>query len=275
MRRGVFVAAVVTVLAIALWGTLVAIGMNPLLRELYHPRVYSRALAAAIALIVLSVWHLSSTWRRSVKQDVEAAVFSWRALAPLVIVLALTPAAMRAEAPQLSGLEFGRPVRTTPLAPQEETGQVETGQDWVDDENSGDLLAAIDELYSPPIRMESDNFSAVVDRLWDDPFGAAGQEIELIGMVYRQPQWPRELFVTARLSIWCCVDDAAVVGLLTEMAPAQAPPEGTWIRLTGTLGVRDEFNTGQAAMQNLPVIRQGRWEAVSPPEFQYVFPADW
>lgn len=120
-----------------------------------------------------------------------------------------------------------------------------------------------------------EEFAERVDLIWDYPDLFAGRPIELTVFAFREEGWPVSEFAAARMSIWCCAADAAVVGLLAESEPATAPPTGRWMRLRGTLGVRPAFDSGAVAMTNLPVIREVSWQPVDPPAMEYVFPPGW
>lgn len=285
----------VVVLALALWGALVMMGIDPALRGLYHPAIYSRALGAAVAFAVIAVVAAAG----AVGKPRRAPTLSFRHLLPLAVAVALLPAAMAAGDPSPVGLQFVREPGVSPggaaVQPPREVGGEARGQSsreargetgWVDDDG-GALRDAVGGLTSAepsgnvdlgdtgPVIITTETFSETMDLLWDNPRRFAGRPVVMEGMVFRQNHWPQDLFVTARLSIWCCVDDAAVVGLLTELSRAASPPEGAWIRLRGTLATLDTFDTGQVTMEELPVVRDVTWEAVTEPDFPYVFPAGW
>ncbi|MEX2443886.1 MAG: TIGR03943 family protein [Alkalispirochaeta sp.] len=159
-----------------------------------------------------------------------------------------------------------------PVPPESLTG---VGRGSGPESLSPERREAIAELArtAGPITIDTDTFSRRVNLIWDDPGRFAGEEVRLTGFVYRRPDWPIDTFVVARLSIWCCAADAAVVGLLARAdRAATAPSDGQWVELSGTLGVRDEFRAGSVAMENMPELTALEWTTIKAPRFEYVFP---
>ncbi len=164
------------------------------------------------------------------------------------------------------------PQPNQPLPPESLTG---AGRGSGPGSLSAERRQAIAELARTegPILIDTDTFSRRVNLIWDDPERFVGEEVRLTGFVYRRPDWPADTFVVARLSIWCCAADAAVVGLLAQAdQAATAPTDGQWVELSGTLGVRDEFRTGSVAMENMPELTALTWTTIEAPRFEYVFP---
>lgn len=168
--------------------------------------------------------------------------------------------------------ETERPAPDRPIPPDSLTG-VRRGSG--PESLSPGRRAAIAELADAqgPITIDTDTFSRRINLIWDDPERFVGEQVRLTGFVYRRPDWPVDTFVVARLSIWCCAADAAVVGLLARAdRAATAPSDGQWVELSGTLGVRDEFRTGSVAMEHMPELTALEWTTIEAPRFEYVFP---
>ncbi len=168
--------------------------------------------------------------------------------------------------------ETERPAPDQPIPPDSLTGM---GRGSGPESLSPERRAEITELAGTqgPITIDTDTFSRRINLIWDDPERFAGEEVRLTGFVYRRPDWPVDTFVVARLSIWCCAADAAVVGLLARAdRAATAPSDGQWVELSGTLGVRDEFRTGSVAMEHMPELTALEWTTIEAPRFEYVFP---
>lgn len=319
--KRILTAGILTVLVIAWWLLLVTAGIHGSIRGLFHPRVYSRALGAAVVLVPLASWYLFSSLSgspdgaappRGVTPDTtEGGKFSpitARKLLPLLIPLLLVPAAIREPTGDRSSLDFtpggGTGTTTTGSAtPPEsplllaveralEDGPALEGSDGApEDGRSPDSPEPVSPAGEPgsassnanevhiaetgTILIEDENYARLVDLIWDDPRRFAGRTVEMVSFVFRRPRWPETFFTAARLSIWCCLVDAAVIGVLVETDPRSAPREEEWIRVRGTLGVLDSFDTGTIVMERVPVLRDASWEVVPKPDFEYVFPADW
>ena len=126
-------------LALVLWSLLVAAGVQGAFRDLFHPRVYSRALASAVFLVVLASWRLSVVFR---SRSTEPGTL--RGFIPLLLLLALVPAAVHPPQSDYSGLDFtpgGRVLSTS--AP---TGSSQSAVQQPSEQT--DLLAAVDEVLA-------------------------------------------------------------------------------------------------------------------------------
>ncbi len=294
----------VTLTALAIFGILVAATANGTVRTILNPRILPRTLAGAGALLILAVWRL---WRAISSPDAchaeddhshvhqhshGSSVF--RRIWPLVLPLTLLPASTSHRSVDYSSIRLftaggaGIASSDTPVVPP-------PGDElWVDEPNTAllDAVAEVTGLASTTdervaeldalarssgiIAIEEENFSRRIDLLWDAPDRFVGRTVELTGFVYRRPDWPMDTFVVARLSIWCCVADAAVVGLLVQVPDVHsAPPDGTWIDIRGAVARRDEFRAEPLAMEHVPELTDVTWTVVDPPEFEYVFPIGW
>jgi uncharacterized repeat protein (TIGR03943 family) len=124
-----------------------------------------------------------------------------------------------------------------------------------------------------PIEIGTDTFTRRINLIWDDPAAFRDRQVRVTGFVYRRDDWPMDTFVVARLSIWCCVADAAVVGLPARVdRGVSAPPTGEWIEIEGRVEVRPEFVTETVSMSNVPQLRDPQWHRIDPPRHEYVFP---
>ena len=259
------------------------------IRSLLHPRVVPRTVAAAVVLFAAVAASLRVGETPDRGHDHGHAT-NRPALWPLLVPLVLLPAALQGSSDDMGRLRLFTPggsgstggsaqpwvaeanpdlIAAAEAAAAESTGSI------VDRSSSDSAPPAAETLASLPdvITIDTDTFTERVNLLWDAPRAAAGRRVEITGFTYRRPQWPREQFVVARLSIWCCVADAAVVGLLSRAASAaHAPEDGSWITLSGTVYHRASFSAGGTAMDNVPELRDLTWQGVEKPQFEYVFP---
>ncbi|MDT8859850.1 TIGR03943 family protein [Alkalihalobacillus sp. MEB130] len=93
-----------------------------------------------------------------------------------------------------------------------------------------------------------------------------GKPIEIVGFVYREPEFEDNQLVVARFGMTCCVADASVYGTMIEANDAHQFENDTWVRVTGILDQTDynEFR--------IPLIQLREIEIVEQPESPYVFP---
>ncbi|TVR70935.1 MAG: TIGR03943 family protein [Spirochaetaceae bacterium] len=254
-----------------LWGVLVFIGMPGRFPGLLHPRIWSRALASSIVLVILGAWYLIS----SLRGDREAC--RPITVIPLFLLLLLVPPALRD--PQVDRRHLNITAGGNLPGINRESSDLLSAVDAVLREQSTDPdhaeeLGRLLEQPDPIIIADAD-YSRTIDLIWDAPQRFAGRTVETVAFVFRRPDWSPEIFTAARLSIWCCVADAAVIGLLVETSLLDAPRENDWVRIRGELAVMDSFDTGSVTMRNAPVLRNVTWESAAAPDFEYVFPANW
>ncbi|MFC0473386.1 TIGR03943 family putative permease subunit [Halalkalibacter kiskunsagensis] len=93
-----------------------------------------------------------------------------------------------------------------------------------------------------------------------------GKPIEIIGFVYREPEFEDDQLVVARFGMTCCVADASVYGTMVTTEEASQFENDTWVRVTGILD-QTEYNDFR-----IPLIQLREIEIVEQPESPYVFP---
>jgi uncharacterized repeat protein (TIGR03943 family) len=251
--------------------------------QFVSPRIMVRTVIGLTVVTGFATWWAIRGAR--VRSNAQAGMAGvW----PLLVPLVLLPAAASSTSD-----DYGRVRLLTPgggLSRLEQPMRSKPAADdsWVDAPNP-DLVAAVrrvtageadaEQVVMSPagsdrIVINQDQFSDQVNRLWDAPADYAGREVSISGFVYRGDGWPADSFVVARLSIWCCAADAAVVGLLAghDGPTATTPVSGEWIRLTGTVYERERFDAGFTEMGPLPELRDVRWTRIDAPDMEYVFP---
>ncbi|MGQ9814144.1 MAG: TIGR03943 family putative permease subunit, partial [Candidatus Roseilinea sp.] len=99
-----------------------------------------------------------------------------------------------------------------------------------------------------------------------DPAAFVGQEVDVIGFVYRDPRNASNQFWVSRFVVSCCVADASAIGLLVQADQASTLTLDSWVRVTGRLGL------GEFAGERLPVIVPDTIEPTEQPEHPYLYP---
>jgi len=100
----------------------------------------------------------------------------------------------------------------------------------------------------------------------DDHATINGQRANVIGFVYKEPDYPDGYFMVARFTVSCCVADASAIALPVQYSDAGQLEQGAWVRVSGSVEVRD-FQGDTA-----PVIREATVNAVDTPEHPYLYP---
>jgi len=107
----------------------------------------------------------------------------------------------------------------------------------------------------------------------DAPTPAAlnGEQVDVVGFVYREPGYGETQFMVARFSISCCVADAFAIGIPVDISQISEQiadldlRDGTWIRVQGAL------QAGQFDGNQVPIIQPTQIEAVDEPPSPYLY----
>lgn len=92
------------------------------------------------------------------------------------------------------------------------------------------------------------------------------QEADVIGFIYREPDYPEDTFMVARFTVSCCVADASAIGLPVYMPDADALETGGWVRVQGAFNAQ-EFDGNQ-----VPVLIASSIEQIEQPQHPYLYP---
>jgi len=98
-----------------------------------------------------------------------------------------------------------------------------------------------------------------------NPAAFDGMEVDVVGFIYREPDMAANQFMVARFTMSCCVADAFAIGLPVEADSIAELPDGTWIRVKGTLKA-GTFN-GSA----VPVITPSAIDPIDTPDQPYLY----
>ncbi len=98
-----------------------------------------------------------------------------------------------------------------------------------------------------------------------DPADFAGQEVHVVGFVYRDGRFPADSFMVARFTVSCCVADAAPIGLIVRWPDAASLPADQWVDVTG------HFAVGDFDGQQVPILVVDDLTLVQPPAQPYLY----
>lgn len=93
-----------------------------------------------------------------------------------------------------------------------------------------------------------------------------GEQADVIGFVYREPNYPADTFLVARFTVSCCVADASAIGLPVRYTGTDTLTEGSWVRVSGG------FDAGQFADLDTPILVAQAVEQIDQPEHPYLYP---
>lgn len=120
-------------------------------------------------------------------------------------------------------------------------------------------------LNSEKIIVDDDRYLAILDILHNHQQLFIGKEVEILGFVYKEPDFKENQLAIARFGMSCCVADALVYGIFSTMEKAQSVQEDEWVRVTGTL------STTHLQERELPYLQISQVEKVEQPENPYVY----
>lgn len=93
-----------------------------------------------------------------------------------------------------------------------------------------------------------------------------GQPADVVGFVYREPDFAPNEFMVARFTVACCVADASALGLPVFYEGADELPTGEWVQVQGSITV-DDFGDDV-----LPIVQGDAVNVVDMPEHPYLYP---
>lgn len=99
-----------------------------------------------------------------------------------------------------------------------------------------------------------------------DPTALNGQQVDVIGFVYRDVRFASDQFMVARFAVSCCVADARAMGLVVQTKNASQYATGAWVRVKGT------FQVGALNGSPLPVVSVEGITPVEQPVQPYLYP---
>lgn len=93
-----------------------------------------------------------------------------------------------------------------------------------------------------------------------------GQPVDVIGFVYREPDFDTEEMMVSRFTMSCCVADAFAIGLPVVYDTAQDFTEGVWVQVQGEIKANDFVD------DFMPIVYATSVEIIDPPAQQYLYP---
>jgi putative membrane protein len=122
-----------------------------------------------------------------------------------------------------------------------------------------------DLLSSNKIIVKDEYFLDVLDIISNDLNSFIGKEMDIVGFVYKEPDFKADQFVIARFAISCCVADSSVYGIVATTDISHPVVMDEWIRVTGIIS---KTNVNDWDLPNLQITDIKRIEQ---PEDPYVY----
>lgn len=98
-----------------------------------------------------------------------------------------------------------------------------------------------------------------------DPAVFNGQEVHVIGFVYRDDRFADDQFMVARFTVSCCVADASPIGLIVRWPETAELPTDQWVDVTG------HFEVGTFNGITMPILVADELTPTDPPAQPYLY----
>lgn len=99
----------------------------------------------------------------------------------------------------------------------------------------------------------------------DDVHEVDGQPADVVGFVYKEPNFGESYFMVSRFTISCCVADASAIGVPVYFEDAPDLEQGVWVRVQGT------FLAGSFRDGTMPILQSTSVEVVDQPAHPYLY----
>ncbi|PSL43279.1 putative membrane protein [Salsuginibacillus halophilus] len=144
-----------------------------------------------------------------------------------------------------------------------------TVEEYYDQEQFDNHFETVADEYGSDnfVEVDDTNFLDIMTALDHHLHDFTGTKMEVMGFVYREPEFEDDQMVVARFSMTCCIADATVYGVLVEGEGAEAYEQDDWVRVRGTV------EEGEYMDETLPQIQAESFEDEEEPDNPYVYPS--
>lgn len=249
-----------------------------------HPRMFKYVYFSYVVFVILSISQIRSIFTpiKTNKIKIGYIVF----IVPLFLAFVVNPNNLSGKVVSNKGVNLGntslKNIEKTITNEKEETLQSEiisdndTNTDMYDDTDTNnnmdsDIYSESDDVdyYHNPDGVKF--FEILVDTN-EDLDRMLGEEVELIGFVFRDSDFTETRFVVSRLLITCCAADAQVVGLLCEWNESSKLEDDEWIKVSGIIESTTLYNEYLERDEILPLIKVTKLERIETCEDPYIYP---
>lgn len=103
-------------------------------------------------------------------------------------------------------------------------------------------------------------------RQTSDPAALAGEEVKLVGFVYRDERFGEDSFMVSRFVVSCCAADAAPIGLVVHWPDSPTLADDQWVEVVGVL------EPGEFEGEQLPLVKAASVTPTDVPNQPYLYP---
>ncbi|GAB1420015.1 hypothetical protein MASR2M15_00890 [Anaerolineales bacterium] len=101
--------------------------------------------------------------------------------------------------------------------------------------------------------------------LVNNSYAFDGQMVDVIGFIYREPQFKAGDFMLSRFTISCCVAEAVAIGLPARGNASEPLEDGQWVRVQG------KMQSGEFDGMVVPIIQVDSIDSIPVPDKPYLY----
>ena len=138
-------------------------------------------------------------------------------------------------------------------------------------EQEGTEAKSVDELFlegllnRDKIVVRDDEYSKITNYIETNLDKFVGKEIEMVGFVYREPDFKPDQMAISRFTVSCCVADLQVMGTLATGQAVKQLKNDEWVKVTGTISKQERDG------QEIPEIKMNQLEKIEAPSDPYIY----
>ncbi|SKC81196.1 TIGR03943 family putative permease subunit [Maledivibacter halophilus] len=242
-----------------------------------HPKMFKYVLFSLIIFTLLSIFQIRKIFSQNRTKKIKAGFIIF--IIPLFLGFALNPDSLSTQILSNKGVNITNNDLNNGVAVGDELTKLQQS-DYYNEEDNSDLEdnevkeEFINENYfnNKNYDTNSKKFKYTLMESYENLDEMIGQEIELSGFVYREPDSSKNRFVISRLLMICCAADAQVVGLLCEWDDAKGLEDNQWIKITGVFDSTTYYNKYTNEENPMALIKVTNIEHIDPPDSQYIYP---
>ncbi len=138
-------------------------------------------------------------------------------------------------------------------------------------ETSTPEAKSVDEMYlegllnSDKITVTDAEYSKITKYIETNLDKFVGKEIEIVGFVYREPDFAQDEMSISRFTVSCCVADLQVMGTMATGEAAKDLKNDEWVKVTGVINKTNKND------RDIPLIEIGKLEKIEAPSDPYIY----
>ncbi len=232
-------------------------------KQYVHPRMIPYMIFTSIVMVVMAFFMAGELFRKSrMHEGMKPLIFFFL---PLITAIIFPAVPMEAGMNRNAGINLSSSSIGSDGRNQNAEKKAQTQKEISEDTN-------LEPQETPWIRdgrivLENPDYYQCLNDIYSNMDNYQGMTVEMVGFVFRDNElFLENQFVPARLLMVCCAADMAPIGLLCEYDQAAQLEESAWIKVTGTLSIKEYDG------ETVPIVQVTKVESAKVPEQEYIYP---